>query len=114
MKTNQFFSTVVIALFFICSLGACTKDDPEPKASVVFWTKRSLIKTLKVDCYIDGQLIGTLNKVSTAQVACGDVNSPNSKVTPGRHTLEFRTADGQVVQAEIDAIANACHDFELQ
>lgn len=114
MKTPQIFRAALVALFFTLSLGACKKEaDPEPQASIVFWTKRDLIKTLKVDCYVDGQLVGTLSKVSMAKVACGDAGSPNSKVALGRHTLEFRTADGQVVKGDLDAVANGCHTFEL-
>lgn len=115
MKTNQIFRAFLITLFFTLSLSACKVEiNPEPKASIVFWTKRDLIKTLKVDCYVDNQLVGTLTKVSSSKVACGDADSPNTKVTPGRHTLEFRTADGQVVKADVDATVNLCHDLELQ
>lgn len=114
MKASQLFRAAFVILFFTFSLGACKVEvNPEPKASIVFWTKRQEVKNVKVDCYVDGQLIGTLNKVSTTKVACGDAGSPNTKVAVGRHTLEFRIADGQVVKADLDAVANACHDYEL-
>lgn len=114
MKTNQLFSTVAIALFFILSLGGCTKDkDPEPSTSIVFWTKRSDVNTHKFDCYVDNRFIGTLTKVSANAPACGESGSPNAQVTAGVHTVEFKIGNVQVATGDIDIPEGGCRTAEL-
>lgn len=114
MKTSPIFRVVLVALFFTISLGACKKEsDPEPQAGVVFWSSASQINRLKADCYIDGQLIGTLSKISSTNPGCSDSGSPTRQIAPGTHTLEYRLSDGQVVKENVTAVAGNCYDFRL-
>jgi hypothetical protein len=114
MKTPQIFHAALVALFLTLSLGACKKEaEPEPRADVVFWTKLDL-KTLKVDCYVDGQMIGTLSKASPTQPACGDASSPISKITIGKHTLEVWGSNGQIFKSDIDAQTGFCYDYQVK
>ena len=114
MKANQLLRAAVV-LFFTLSLGACKVEiNTEPKAGFVFWSKLSGIKDVKVDCYIDGQLVGVLTKVSPTAPDCNDGGSPNTKVKAGRHEWDFRLANGKVFKGSIDASTDMCYNVELE
>ncbi|GAB2604521.1 hypothetical protein [Spirosoma areae] len=114
MKTNQILCAILVALFFTFSLAACKKErDVVPNTSIVFWTKRSDINALKPNCYVDGQLVGTLTKASTVAPACGEPGSLTTQVTPGTHKFEFKTATGQSFNAEVDVLEGQCRTIEL-
>lgn len=104
----------LLALFAAVSFTGCKKEsDPEPEAGLVFWSKNSAVTTIKVDCYVDGKMIGTLSKVNTTKPDCSDTSLPTTKLTPGKHEWEFRAANGQSFRETIDAVAGNCHTAEL-
>ncbi len=114
MKTNQLLRPVLIALFFVLSFSSCKKEaDPEQQAGLIFWSKNTAVTTIKVDCYVDGQLVGTLNKVTASKPDCSDTSLPMTKVAPGTHEWEFRAANGQSFKQTITAVAGMCHTAEL-
>ena len=114
MKTPQIFRLILVVLFFTLSLGACSKeDDPTPASGILFWSKKQEVTTTKIDCYVDGKLVGTLNKVSTTRPECNDSGSPHADIEPGSHEGEARLPNGQVVKTTFEVSAGQCFFFEL-
>jgi hypothetical protein len=114
MKTNQIFRLAIVALFFTLSLGACKKEsDITPKTRIVFWSKRVDVKAIKADCYVDGQLVGTLTTATATAPLCGTPGSVSADVTPGTHTIKIKLASGDSVEGDVDAPEGQCRTVEV-
>ena len=115
MNVNQLFRAITVALFFAISLGACKKEaDPAPQGAITFWSKNSAVTTIKVNCYVDGNLIGTLNKTTSAKPDCSDSSLPIARVSPGLHEAEFRAETGESFKQSYDVAAGICYTAELK
>ncbi|GAA4451009.1 hypothetical protein GCM10023189_12470 [Nibrella saemangeumensis] len=98
------------------SIVSCKhNNDPEPQkiSKIVFWTSNDAVKNIKVDCYVDGRKIGTLSRITDDAPGCSDTKSPVATVEPGSHYCEFRAANGQTIEVDLDTEANQCYDVEL-
>ncbi|WP_128543834.1 hypothetical protein [Larkinella soli] len=103
------------AALILSTAVSCKKEnDVEPnQGKVVFWTQNSAVTKIKVDCYVDGELIGTLSKISSSKPSCDAAGLPIAKVDAGEHVLEFRAANGQSFEESFEVEAGKCTDFEL-
>ncbi len=114
MKANQIFRLAFIALFFTLSLGACKKEsDVTPKTRIIFWSKRSDLNQVKPQCYVDGQLVGTLTTATPTASLCGAPGSLTTDVTPGTHAVEIILASGDSLEIDVDAPEGQCRTFEI-
>lgn len=113
---NKLLRPLLYATLFMGSLVSCTTTDPEPANSskIVFWSSNQNILKIKVDCYVDGKLIGTLKQVMTATPDCSDKNSPIASVEPGSHHCEFRAANNQKIELDLNTEKNQCYNVELE
>ncbi|GAA4409935.1 hypothetical protein GCM10023187_33930 [Nibrella viscosa] len=106
---------LTVSLLALSIISCKHNNDPEPQtiSKIVFWSSNEAIKNIKVDCYVDGKKIGTLSKVSGSAPGCSDAKSPVATVEPGFHYCEFRAANGQTIDIDLDTEANQCYDVEL-
>ncbi|MGA0556775.1 hypothetical protein ACO2Q8_09005 [Larkinella sp. VNQ87] len=107
---NALYAALLLSAAFSC------KKDPEVEpdsGKVVFWSANEAISTIKVDCYVDGNKIGTLSKVTNSAPSCDASGSPIATVSAGEHELEFRAANGQSFTETFEVEAGKCVDFEL-
>lgn len=101
-----------VYVLLLAGLGCSKPKDPEPLGGIVFWTKQEYVNTLKVDCYVDGSLVGTLSKPMANAPDCDDRDSPHTQVTPGNHTCEFRASNGQRFDIDVLVEANTCYNIQ--
>lgn len=114
MKANQIFRLAFVALFVALSLGACKKEsDVTPKTRIIFWSKRSDLKDIKPQCYVNGQLVGTLTTATPTAPLCGTPGSLTTEVSPGTHTVEITLANGNLLEVDVDAPEGQCRTFEI-
>ena len=113
---NALLRPLLYVALFTASLVSCTTTDPEPNniSKIVFWSSNQNILKIKVDCYVDGQLIGTLKQIANSSPDCSDKNSPVATVEPGSHHCEFRAANNQKIELDLSTETNQCYNVELE
>jgi len=106
----------MLAILLLGALFSCGRDNEAvgpDQGQIIFWTADAKVSNYKVDCYVDGKLISSLQKSSSGTPDCHEAGFPVATVSTGTHSYEVRIDGDTSFSDQLDTEAGKCYNVEL-